>query len=60
MKNLGVSVHIMEPAAFQTNLTNPQAAEDSLRMVWERLSEEERTAAGGQVVYETSKFGNFA
>ncbi|XP_071805725.1 retinol dehydrogenase 7-like [Asterias amurensis] len=57
MKNLGVSVHILEPAAFKTNLTNPEVAEESLRMVWDRLSEEEKTAAGGEVVYRTMQRG---
>ena len=52
MRRSNVSVHLIEPGAFKTGLTDPQSLLDSLQMVWDRLPEEEKEAAGGEALHQ--------
>ncbi len=56
MKASGVSVHIIEPGAFQGTFSDVDAMKRRMNTVWERLPQSEKDDIGGDITLEASKF----
>ncbi|XP_038053254.1 short-chain dehydrogenase/reductase family 9C member 7-like isoform X2 [Patiria miniata] len=52
MKQYGVSVHIIEPGAYQGTFSDTDAMKRRLNTAWERLPQEERDSFGGEIARE--------
>ena len=53
MSNSSVSVHIIEPGFFTTNINNPTALTNKLDMAWDRMSETQQQFYGKQCMDES-------
>ena len=56
MKSSGVSVHIIEPGAFQGTFSDVEAMKQRMNAAWERLPQMEKDDFGGDIAQQASKF----
>ncbi|XP_022090636.1 short-chain dehydrogenase/reductase family 9C member 7-like isoform X1 [Acanthaster planci] len=47
VRRLGITVHILQPGAFKTSISDPEIILSSRRKLWDRLTEDERQRYGG-------------
>lgn len=52
MKGLGVSVHLIEPGFFRTNLTDPSKQKQYFSTLWANLSEDTKQTYGKDFIVE--------
>lgn len=50
MTIFGISVHVVEPGFFRTNVSSPQMLESGLRQQWNRASDEVKKEYGDHYV----------
>ena len=56
MRQSGVSVHLIEPGAFQGTFSDVDAMKRRMNTAWERLPQSEKDDFGGVITFEASRF----
>lgn len=59
MSLFGVSVHLIEPGFFRTNLTDPVKQKETISKMWEELNDDVKQDYGKEFITEVYKAVNF-